>query len=252
MPPLAHPSSLRWCPLPVQHSRASLHAFYADALRNGRNTGEELRAPVSARFRSLLTSLPADIPRRALDLGYGAGAYTIALAEAGFSVVAVDQAPAEPLFRRLSPHEDLAERVTVVESLIEQYVVEEDFGLLVAKDVLHYLSQHDVEAVLTRAVQSSRSVNMHYLEVFAGISRTDAHGGQIHIEGEARYTLETLSHALERIYEGWDTTVAWDDHAEQDTRTQRTYFEATRATVTAVRRCRVSAVAVTMKGREAS
>ncbi|WP_455360116.1 hypothetical protein [Streptomyces sp. SYSU K21746] len=70
-----------------------------------RAAGEELRVPVSARFRALLTSLPADIPRRAVDLGYGAGAYTIALAEAGFTVVAVDQAPAEPLLRRLSPRE---------------------------------------------------------------------------------------------------------------------------------------------------
>ncbi|MFI1810874.1 class I SAM-dependent methyltransferase [Streptomyces sp. NPDC020422] len=238
--------------MPVQHSKASLHAFYADALRNGRSTGEQLHAPVSVRFRALLTSLPADIPRRALDLGYGAGAYTIALAKAGFTVVAVDQAPAEPLLRRLSPHEDLAERVTVVESLIEQYVVEEDFGLVVAKDVLHYLSQRDVEAVLTQAVQSSRSVNVHYLEVFTGISRTDAQGGQVHIEGEARYTPETLSRAVERIYEGWDVTVSWGDHAEQDTRSGRTYFEATRATVTAVRRCRVSAGTATMKGREAS
>jgi hypothetical protein len=238
--------------LPVQHSKASLHAFYADAFRNGRSTGEQLRAPVSARFRALLTSLPADIPRRALDLGYGAGAYTIALAEAGFTIVAVDQAPAEPLLRRLSPHESLAERVTVVESLIEQYVVEEDFGLLVAKDVLHYLSQHDVEAVLTRAVQSSRSVNVHYLEVFTAISRTDAHGAQIHIEGEAQYTPETLSRALERIYEGWDTTVSWDDHTEQDPLSRRTYFEATRATVTAVRRDRTSASPTILKGREAS
>lgn len=238
--------------MPVQHSKASLHAFYADALRNGRSTGEQLHAPVSARFRALLTSLPADIPRRALDLGYGAGAYTIALAKAGFTVVAVDQAPAEPLLRRLSPHEDLAERVTVVESLIEQYVFEKDFGLLVAKDVLHYLSQRDVEAVLTQAVQSRLSVNVHYLEVFTGISRTDAQGGQIHIEGEARYTPETLSRALERIYEGWDVTVSWDDHAEQDTRSRRTYFEATRATVTAVRRCHASAGTTTTKGREAS
>lgn len=238
--------------MPVQHSKASLHAFYADALRNGRSTGEELRAPVSGRFRALVASLPADTPRRALDLGYGAGAYTIALAEAGFTVVALDQVPAEPLLRRLSLHEELAQRVTVVESLIEQYVFEEDFGLLVAKDVLHYLSQHEVEAVLTRAVQSSRSANVHYLEVFAGISRTDASGGQIRIEGEARYTPEALSHALGRIYEGWDVTVGWDDHTEQDTHSRRPYFEATRATVTAVRRCRLSAGTATMKGREAS
>lgn len=57
---------------------------------------------------------------------------------------------------------------------------------------------------------------------------------------------------MERIYEGWAVTVSWDDHAEQDTRSGRTYFEATRATVTAVRRRRASADTTTMKGREAS
>ncbi|WP_405360778.1 methyltransferase domain-containing protein [Kitasatospora sp. NBC_00085] len=234
----------------VQHSKASLHAFYAEALRNGRSTGEKLCAPVPARFLALLASLPADTPRRALDLGYGAGAYTIALAEAGFTVVAVDQAPAEPLLHRLLARKDLAERVTVVESLIEKYAVQEDFGLLVAKDVLHYLSQQDVERLLTGAVRSSRSVNLHYLEIFTAISRTDAHDGQIHIEGEARYTPDTLGRALERIYDGWDVSVRWDDHTEQDTRSGRSYFEATRATVVASRRFPAPVGTAAMSGRE--
>ncbi|MFJ3636213.1 MULTISPECIES: class I SAM-dependent methyltransferase [Streptomyces] len=238
--------------MPVQHSKASLHAFYADALRSGRSTGEKLRAPASPRFLALLASLPAATPRHALDLGYGAGAYTFALAEAGFTVVAVDQAPAEPLLRRLSQREDVAERVTVVESLLEQYPVEEDFGVLVAKDVLHYLSQHDAEALLTQAVRASRSPSLHYLEVFTAISRTDPQGVQIHIEDEARYTPESFTDALEQIYAGWDVSLTWNDHTEQDTRSRRTYFEATRATVIAVRRHPAPAVAAAMQGREAS
>ncbi|MGW2081934.1 class I SAM-dependent methyltransferase [Streptomyces sp. NPDC001939] len=220
----------------MQHSKASIRAFYADALKNTRSTGEKLRSPVSAGFLALLQYLPAATPRRALDLGYGAGAYTISLAQSGFTVVAVDQAPAEPLLRQLSQHRGLAERVTVEETLIEHYPVREDFGVLVAKDVLHYLSQQDVEALLTRAVHNSRSVNVHYLEVFTAISRTDASGDQIHIEGEARYTPESFGRVLEGIYKGWDVTQRWDGHTEQDTRSRRTYFEATRATVIAMRR----------------
>ncbi|WP_371639665.1 class I SAM-dependent methyltransferase [Streptomyces virginiae] len=238
--------------MPVQHSKASLHAFYAAALRNGRSTAERLRAPVSPRFLALLAALPISTPRRALDVGYGAGAYTVVLAEAGFTVVAVDQAPAEPLLQLLSQRQDLAERVTVVESLIEQYPVQEDFGVLVAKDVLHYLSRDDAEALLAQAVQASRSVNVHYLEIFTAISRKDAHGAQINIEGEARYTPKSLARALERIYEGWDLTVSWDDHTEQDTRSRRTYFAATRATVIAVRRRPAPVGAAAMKGRAAS
>jgi SAM-dependent methyltransferase len=238
--------------LPVQHSKASLLAFYTDALRNGRSTGENLRAPASARFLALMAALPVGIPRHALDLGYGAGAYTIALAEAGFTVVAVDQAPAEPLLQRLSRREDLAERVTVVESLIEQYPVQEEFGVLVAKDVLHYLTRDAAEALLAQAVRASRTVNVHYLEVFTAISRTDDHGAQIHIEGEARYTPDSLTRALKRIYEGWDVAISWDSHTEQDARSGRTYFEATRATVIAVRECQAVAGAEALSGSEAS
>jgi hypothetical protein len=60
-----------------------------------------------------------------------------------------------------------------------------------------------------------------------------------------------LSRALEGIYEGWDVTLRWDDHTEQDTRSRRTYFGATRATVIAVRRWPASPVGTAAReGRE--
>lgn len=150
-------------------------------------------------------------------------------------VTAVDQVSSEPFRRRLKDHSEVADRIAVEECLIEQYPLAGDFGIVVAKDVLHYLSRQDTEALLLRAVADSRSLNVHYLEVFTSISRTAANGDPIHIEGEACYTPESFAEAIQRIYRGWEVSLFWNEHAERDVRTGRIYLEALRATVVAKR-----------------
>lgn len=217
-------------------SKASVHAFYADALRRGRNTAENLQAATSERFNTLLESVGDGTSRTALDLGYGAGNYTIALARAGFRVVAVDQIPCDAILRRIGGASDWAQRVDPRECLVEDFAVDQDFGVIVAKDVLHYLARRDVESLLTSAVAHARGANYHYLEVFTAITRRSADGQLLRIEGEADYTPDSFRRVIERIYDGWDLTLLWSENAERDSRTGRTCFEATRATVIAANR----------------
>ncbi|MGC0339142.1 class I SAM-dependent methyltransferase [Streptomyces sp. SLBN-8D4] len=217
-------------------SRASVHAFYADAIRRGRNTAENLQAATSERFNTLLASIGDATPRTALDLGYGAGTYTIALARAGFRVVAVDQVPSDSLLQRIDGTSDWADRIEPRECLAEDFAIDQDFGVIVAKDVLHYVARRDVESLLTTAVAHARGANYHYLEVFTGISRRSADGQVLCIEGEAGYSPDFFRHVIERIYDGWDLTLLWSEHAEQDSRTGRNCFEAIRATVIAANR----------------
>jgi hypothetical protein len=125
--------------------------------------------------------------------------------------------------------------VTVEETLIEGFPIMTEFGVLVARDVLHYLSQADGESLLAQAVRQSTSANAHYIETFTEISRINSEGTKVHIEGEAQYTQESFARMIERVYGGWDVTLHWNAHMERDTRTQRRYFEATRATVVALR-----------------
>ncbi|MFJ4826091.1 class I SAM-dependent methyltransferase [Streptomyces bacillaris] len=214
-------------------SKASVHAFYKDAIRQGRNTAENLQAATSERFNTLLESIGDQTPRTALDLGYGAGNYTLALARAGFRVVAVDQVPCTSLLARIGSAGEWAHRIEPRQCLVEDFTIEEDFGVVVAKDVLHYLDQHDVESLLKRAVAQARGANHHYLDVFTGITRRSPSGQLLRIEGEADYTPDAFQRVIEQIYDGWDPAIHWSDHAEQDTRTGRTCFEATRATVIA-------------------
>ncbi|MFF6781317.1 methyltransferase domain-containing protein [Streptomyces sp. NPDC012510] len=217
-------------------SRASVHAFYADAILCGRNTAENLQAATSERFNTLLESIGDGTPHTALDLGYGAGTYTIALARAGFRVVAVDQIPSDSLLQRIDGASDWAHRIETRECLAENFAIDEDFGVVVAKDVLHYLARRDIESLLTSAVTHAQGANYHYLEVFTGITRRSADGSNLRIEGEADYSPETFRQVIERIYDGWDLTLLWSEHTEQDRRTGRNCFEATRATVIAANR----------------
>lgn len=216
-------------------SKASLHAFYADAVERGRDTPEGLRSPTSARFNRFVSTVGPATPRTALDLGYGMGAYSIALARAGFQVVAVDQVPSAPFLQRLRDQGEPADRVEVVEGLIEQHPIADGLGVLVAKDVLHYLARDDVEALLVRATAASHPHGRHYLEVFTDISRTAANGRVQRIEGEADLSADSFRCLVERVYRGWNVSLTWDAHAEQDGRTGLNYFEALRATVIAAR-----------------
>lgn len=216
-------------------SKASVHAFYAEAIRHGRNTAENLQATTSERFNTLLSSIDDQTPRTALDLGYGAGNYTLALARAGFRVVAVDQVPCTSLLHRIGGAGEWARRIEPRQCLAENFDINQDFGVIVAKDVLHYLARRDVESLLTRAVAQALGANRHYLEVFTDIARRSSSGRQICIEGEAGYSPDTFRQVVEEIYDGWDVAIHWSDHAEQDTRTGRTCFEATRATVIAAK-----------------
>ncbi|MER0447113.1 class I SAM-dependent methyltransferase [Streptomyces sp. Edi4] len=217
-------------------SRASVRAFYTDAIQRGRNTAENLQAATSERFNTLLESIAEATPRVALDLGYGAGTYAIALARAGFRVVAVDQIPCDPLLRRLNGAGDWAHRIEPRQCLAEDFTIDQKFGVIVAKDVLHYLARPSVEALLTSAVAHAGGGNYHYLEVFTAITRRSADGQLLRIEGEAGYTPESFRRDIERIYKDWDLTLFWSKHAEQDSRTGLNCFEAIRATVIAANR----------------
>ncbi|MGW3102846.1 class I SAM-dependent methyltransferase [Streptomyces sp. NPDC001100] len=214
-------------------SKASVRAFYDEAIQQGRNTAENLQAATSERFNTLLEAVGVETPRTALDLGYGAGAYAIALARAGFHVTAVDQISTDVLLRRIDGAGEWGRRIDPRECLAENYAIDEDFGIVVARDVLHYLARPDVKSLLTNAVAHARGGNRHYLEVFTGITRRAADGQLRRIEGEANFSPDSFRQFIERIYDGWDLTLLWSEHAEQDRRTGRSCFEATRATVIA-------------------
>ncbi|MBW0272533.1 hypothetical protein ATM97_20345 [Nocardia sp. MH4] len=219
----------------LTRSQKDVTAFYLAALAGEAPTAERLSAPVSDRFAEFLNAVDNSAPRTALDLGYGRGTYTVALARAGFDVVAVDQVPAQILRSRLTGLANLADHIDVVQQRIETFSVHRQFGVVVAKDVLHYLRQDQVRELLTRYIQRAPVGTGHFLEVFTDISRTDRHGRRVLIEDEATYTADTFRTTIERLYTGWACHMSLTRHSERNTDSEHNYFEANRITVHAHR-----------------
>jgi 2-polyprenyl-3-methyl-5-hydroxy-6-metoxy-1,4-benzoquinol methylase len=220
----------------VVRSQHEVGQFYLNALADGAQTAERLCAPVSDRFARFLNSVSAQAPRTALELGYGMGTYSVTLARSGFAVVAVDQVPARILRSRLAESPDWSRHIEVVEQRVESYAVTNNFGVVVAKDVLHYLRKDQVREVLTRCIQRAPAAAGHFLEVFTDITRTDRQGRRVMIEGEAAYTAAVFRDVIEHLYSGWTVRVTLRPHAERDTDSPRNYFEANRITVCAYQR----------------
>lgn len=215
--------------------RDSLLDFYTHVLAAGKNTCENLQAPVAPEFARLIEALPQTCrDRTALDIGYGAGAYSIAMAKQGYRVHAVDQVPADLLTARL-PDTDWATRIHVVAARIEDYAIPEPLGLLVAKDVLHYLAPRDMQDVLGAGIRASVPGSCHYLHVFTDIRRTSRNGDTVHIDGELGWTAEELATTCARLYRGWSLDCTHEEHVERDRSTGHPHFEATRVTLIARR-----------------
>ncbi|TLG01806.1 hypothetical protein FEK35_23390 [Nocardia cyriacigeorgica] len=213
----------------------SLVTFYTEALAAGDNTAENLQAPITPEFAEMITTAAlTGAARTAVDIGYGAGAYSIALAQHGFKVEAVDRVPAQLLTERL-PSADWAHRINTVTSRIEDYTIPVPLGVLVAKDVLHYLAPDDVCAILDAGVRASVPGSCHYLHVFTDIRRTGHSGDSIQIEGELGWSTEEFTSACTQLYRGWSLLATAGAHTERDRRTGRPYFEATRNTLIAQR-----------------
>lgn len=219
----------------IHRSQESLIKFYTEALAAGENTPDELQAPIAPAFAELLDTLPlTGHDRTALDIGYGAGTYSIALAQHGFRVHSVDRVPAA-LFTARLPATSWARRIHVAACRIEDYPIRPPLGVIVAKDVLHYLSRRDVHAVLAAGIGASVPGSCHYMRVFTNICRTTHHGDTIRIDGELGCSASEFIATLTRLYRGWSLTHTTSPHTERDRRTGRPHFQATRLTVVAQR-----------------
>jgi len=221
--------------MPLLRSQKSLTAYYTAALATGDTTPENLEQPVAPEFTQLLARTCLTGPlRTALDIGYGAGAYAIALAQNGFDVQAVDRVAAE-LFTSRLPASEWAARIRVICSPIQQYPITAPLGVLVAKDILHYLPRSDAYAVLGAGIAVSVPGSCHYLQIFTDIDRTDRDGKPIGIEDELDSSTDQLVADLDHLYRGWSLHHTTADHREHDRCTGHPYFHATKVTTIARR-----------------
>lgn len=219
----------------VRRSQESVHQFYVAALAAGTDTAEALNADVSPRCRSLIDQARDLGLECALDLGYGIGNHALAMLEAGLRVVAVDQAPPDRLAAVVAGRGLNPDRIQIRQCLLEAFVPEEGIGLIIAKDVLHYLSRDHVVRILASSINRSAPGALHHLEVFCDIWRITGEGTPVVIEGEAAFQAETFIGLVRGLYAEWDLEIIQEPHVERDARSDTPYFTATRIVVTARR-----------------
>jgi 2-polyprenyl-3-methyl-5-hydroxy-6-metoxy-1,4-benzoquinol methylase len=178
----------------------SLKNFYGEITKGERVDFEGLTHPVAPDFLAILDH--ANLSGRGLDIGYGFGAYTIAMAEKGLEVDAVDLIDPAIIKARVGKTA-ISALIHPVEMDIRDYTPTKPFDVVVAKDVLHFLPEATVRTLLSMLVERAPMKSLHYLVIFSDITRTNQNGEQIILGDEARFSAIELSKLVHDIHKGW-------------------------------------------------
>lgn len=105
-------------------------------------------------------------PGRALDVGAGLGEQAIALSDAAYEVVAVDNDP-HSLAALGGASESLGSRFQVSEGDLATFKPSGEFDLVNMRHVLHFVQSEDVPAAIQRMQKHTTPSGLHYLTVWS-------------------------------------------------------------------------------------
>lgn len=211
---------------------SALREFYNTTIGGQQLDYEGLREEVPSSFTSLLHPNIGGEIRRGLDIGYGYGQYTVALAQANYKVDAIDIIDANMLNSKLA---DLAllDRVNVIEQDARQFMPKQVYDLVVSKDVLHYFTQPEVTNLLGRVIKYSGYSAAHYLVIFSDIQRRGPDGNAVKLKGEAAFSRSQLISTIGGLYGDWRINVTTEPYEEPsfDSNVTIPYFSANKNTI---------------------
>lgn len=213
-------------------NKKSLKSFYDRVLSAGLATQENLLGEVTEDFTRLLESVKHDHKSVAYDLGYGFGKYSISAAKKGFHVIAVDFVSSKYFESRLKG-QSYADKIQVINKDLAFFKPNTECSLVVAKDVLHYLSKDSVKELLVNLEALTLQGGGHYLVVFTDIERYSSEGKQLSIEDEARFESKEFVELIKEIYADWILDVKVDKYREKDRTGKTDYFISNRVSVIA-------------------
>ncbi|MEK7180048.1 MAG: class I SAM-dependent methyltransferase [Patescibacteria group bacterium] len=194
--------------------KSFIKTFYENVIKNKLPNTENLFEEVTTEFKEILNAQPVPKEAKALDLGYGYGNYSLAMARRGFIVDAIDFIPKKYFTNRLQLEEQ-HKKIKVIREDLFFFEPKGDFDFVVAKDVLHYLPREKVESLLDRLVKITKSQGQHYISIFVDIKR-QSDSGKIQVENEANLSSVTLLKWCNEIYKNWDVSIMFEIYKEKD------------------------------------
>lgn len=212
--------------------RSSIKAFYERTIREKLPNKESLFKTVTKEFRQLLRNSPRLSHRRALDLGYGYGNYSIALARKGYHVLAIDFISPQYFRNRIA---EMALSIKALKKDLHDFVPNDMYDMIVAKDVFHFLHKPHLKRLLKQLIQATNDGGQHYLVLFTDIKRTSK-DVKIVVEDEAHLTSAELLLWVTQLYKGWEVALSIEEYKERDRHIKGAfYFVANRVTIIAKR-----------------
>lgn len=210
----------RWTP------EGAMSAYYEAVVGGEAPDREGLWDKVDCCFGEALTGLLPDMTHlTALDLGYGAGSYTIDLLRRGFDVEAVDIIPASHLLGRVGRLGSGA-HARVVQGSLDGYTPNTEFAptVLVARHSLHFVGVSAVRKLVGGLADYSSAAGgarLHFIVMFTDIWRRNGAHGSIPPGFSKAEWLAFVDHA----YHGWVTTLSTRSYQNVDA-SGDAYFKA--------------------------
>ncbi len=207
-----------------------LAIYYNNAIKQTNVNTEHLFDDVSKDFISCVEELSANKCKVGMDIGYGYGNYTLCMLDHDFYVDAIDLIETDMIFHRI-PQLKVEERFNAFKCNIMNFQFKRKYDLVVAKDVLHFLSENDMRRILNCIKKWSKKNAINYFVVFTNITRKDKRGKIKYINGEARLSQNELIEIINSIYTDWMIEIKSENYIEYDKYNEGYYFKAIKNTI---------------------
>lgn len=168
--------------------------------------------------------------KKAIDLGYGYGNYSIWLAQLGMSVTAVDYINPSILSNRIK-NSFFSYEIEIIEEDLNYFVPKENYDLVVSRNVLHFIEKEKLFNLFRNLKNATNEGGVNYFTIFTDIVRLSNDKSQIYIENEAKLTFNYLINCIKNIYINWKVNFEIEDYREKSKNGEFYYFEAKKVTL---------------------
>lgn len=212
--------------------------YYNMQFKNHFATTENLYADVAFDFRKIVEQLNNLQNKKALDLGYGFGNYSIYLAQNGYNVDAIDLVDKTWFEKRLDEFPGIKKRINVISRDICDFDYVKRYDIILCKDVIHYLSINKIKKILSQIKRIINKNGIVYIVTFTDIVRRNRYGELTKLDGEAELKKEEWEKMIYSIFNTFDIIINCEEYKEKEKYNSKypNYFEAYKLTSTITNR----------------